>query len=223
MKTNSFFNVLRALLCLFLLSVSAVTEAYYNTGLIQLREVNGVPTAAALKLVGETIRVKLVGTICDYSVVIDEFNVTFGEPLSLTWNSKEVKLKAGREVSEDVDWTKMLTLKEVYGEKRLVIGTKDKKPVWNENLIAWYVTGAPVVNTSKATVNDVAIEKWTDKNNNRLYDLTFSPSEDGNGGTFIFMNNGSLDKALTITVPVTVRSKWQTWTETITISVPKAE
>lgn len=27
MKTNSFFNVLRALLCLFLLSVSAVTEA----------------------------------------------------------------------------------------------------------------------------------------------------------------------------------------------------
>ena len=195
----------------------------YNTGLVQLREVNGVPTAAALKLVGETIRVKLVGTICDYSVVIDEFNVTFGEPLSLTWNSKEVKLKAGREVSEDVDWTKMLTLKEVYGEKRLVIGTKDKKPVWNENLIAWYVTGAPVVNTSKATVNDVAIEKWTDKNNNRLYDLTFSPSEDGNGGTFIFMNNGSLDKALTITVPVTVRSKWQTWTETITISVPKAE
>ena len=195
----------------------------YNTGLVQLREVDGVPTAAALKLVGETIRVKLVGTICDYSVVIDEFNVTFGEPLSLAWNSKEVELKAGRKVSEDVDWTKMLTLKEVYGEKRLVIGTKDNKPVWNENLIAWYVTGAPVVNTSKATVNDVAIEKWTDKNNNRLYDLTFSPSEDGNGGTFIFMNNGSLDKALTITVPVTVRSKWQTWTETITISVPKAE
>ena len=195
----------------------------YNTGLVQLREVDGVPTAAALKLVGETIRVKLVGTICDYSVVIDEFNVTFGEPLSLAWNSKEVELKAGRKVSEDVDWTKMLTLKEVYGEKRLVIGTKDNKPVWNEKLIAWYVTGAPVVNTSKATVNDVAIEKWTDKNNNRLYDLTFSPSEDGNGGTFIFMNNGSLDKALTITVPVTVRSKWQTWTETITISVPKAE
>ena len=195
----------------------------YNTGLVQLREVDGVPTAAALKLVGETIRVKLVGTICDYSVVIDEFNVTFGEPLSLAWNSKEVELKAGRKVSEDVDWTKMLTLKEVYGEKRLVIGTKDNKPVWNENLIAWYVTGAPVVNTSKATVNDVAIEKWTDKNNNRLYDLTFSPSEDGNGGTFIFMNNGSLDKALTITVPVTVSSKWQTWTETITISVPKAE
>ena len=195
----------------------------YNTGLVQLREVDGVPTAAALKLVGETIRVKLVGTICDYSVVIDEFNVTFGEPLSLAWNSKEVELKAGREVSEDVDWTKMLTLKEVYGEKRLVIGTKDNKPVWNENLIAWYVTGAPVVNTSKATVNDVAIEKWTDKNNNRLYNLEFSDNEDGDGGTFTFTNNGSLDKALTITVPVTVRSKWQTWTETITISVPKAE
>ena len=195
----------------------------YNTGLVQLREVNGVPTAAALKLVGETIRVKLVGTICDYSVVIDEFNVTFGEPLSLTWNSKEVKLKAGRVVSEDVDWTKMLTLNEVYGEKRLVIGTKDKKPVINTDLKKWYVVDTPVVDVTKAKVNGIEIGEWTPVNGNARYNLEFSYNEDGDGGTFKFTNNGDLGKALTITVPVTVSSKWQTWTETITISVPKAE
>ena len=195
----------------------------YNTGLVQLREVNGVPTAAALKLVGETIRVKLVGTICDYSVVIDEFNVTFGEPLSLTWNSKEVKLKAGRESSESISWTSALTLKEAYGEKRLVIGTKDKKPVINSDLMEWYVVRTLVVDVTKAKVNGIEIGEWTLANGNARYNLAFSYSDDGDGGTFTFTNNGELGKALTITVPVTVSSKWQTWTETITISVPKAE
>ena len=195
----------------------------YNTGLVQLREVNGVPTAAALKLVGETIRVKLVGTICDYSVVIDEFNVTFGEPLSLTWNSKEVKLKAGRQSSESISWTSALTLKEVYGEKRLVIGTKDKKPVINSDLMEWYVVRTLVGDVTKAKVNGIEIGEWTPVNGNARYNLEFSYNEDGDGGTFTFTNNGDLGKALTITVPVTVSSKWQTWTETITISVPKAE
>ena len=195
----------------------------YKYGIIQLTEEDGEPTPAALKLVGETIRVKLVGTICDYSVVIDEFNVTFGEPLSLTWNSKEVKLKSGRVVSEDVDWTKMLTLNEVYGEKRLVIGTKDKKPVINTDLKKWYVVDTPVVDVTKAKVNGIEMGEWTPVNGNARYNLEFSYNEDGDGGTFKFTNNGDLGKALTITVPVTVSSKWQTWTETITISVPKAE
>ncbi len=194
-----------------------------NTGLVQLRENNGVPTPAALKLVGKTISVKLTGTIGDYTVVVDQFNVTFGEPLSLAWNSKEVKLEAGNESSESISWTSALTLKEAYGEKRLIIGTKDKKPVWNENLIAWYVVGTPAVDVTKAKVNGIEIAKCTDANGKALYDLTFS--KDGNGGEFAFKykGNGYLDKALTITVPVTVSSKWQTWTETITISVPKAE
>ena len=168
---------------------------------------------------------KLVGTICDYSVVIDEFNVTFGEPLSLAWNSKEVKLKAGRESSESISWTSALTLKEAYGEKRLIIGTKDKKPVINTDLKKWYVVGTPVVDVTKAKVNGIEIAECTDDKGKALYNLTFSPSEDAKGGEFAFKYNGRgyLEKALTITVPVTVSSKWQTWTETITISVPKAE
>ena len=194
-----------------------------NTGLVQLRENNGVPTPAALKLVGKTISVKLTGTIGDYTVVVDQFNVTFGEPLSLAWNSKEVKLEAGNESSESISWTSALTLKEAYGEKRLIIGTKDKKPVMNSDLIAWYVVGTPAVDVTKAKVNGIEIAKCTDANGKALYDLTFN--KDGNGGEFAFKykGNGYLDKALKITVPVTVSSKWQTWTETITISVPKAE
>ena len=195
----------------------------YKYGLIQLTEEDGEPTPAALKLVGETIRVKLVGTICDYSVVIDEFNVTFGEPLSLTWNSKEVKLKAGRQSSESISWTSALTLKEAYGEKRLIIGTKDKKPVINSDLKKWYVVRTLVVDVTKAKVNGIEIGEWTPVNGNARYNLEFSYNEDGDGGKFTFTNNGDLGKALTITVPVTVSSKWQTWTETITISVPKAE
>ena len=197
----------------------------YNTGLVQLREKDGEPTPAALKLVGKTISVKLTGTICGYTVVIDQFNVTFGEPLSLAWNSKEVKLKAGNESRESISWTSALTLKEAYGEKRLIIGTKDKKPVINTDLKKWYVVGTPVVDVTKAKVNGIEIAECTDDKGKALYNLTFSPSEDANGGEFTFKYNGNgyLGKALTITVPVTVSSKWQTWTETITISVPKAE
>ena len=149
--------------------------------------------------------------------------MTFGEPLSLAWNSKEVKLEAGNESSESISWTSALTLKEAYGEKRLIIGTKDKKPVMNSDLIAWYVVGTPAVDVTKAKVNGIEIAKCTDANGKALYDLTFN--KDGNGGEFAFKykGNGYLDKALKITVPVTVSSKWQTWTETITISVPKAE
>ena len=196
-----------------------------NTGLVQLREKDGEPTPAALKLVGKTISVKLTGTICGYTVVIDQFNVTFGEPLSLAWNSKEVKLKAGNESRESISWTSALTLKEAYSEKRLIIGTKDKKPVINTDLKKWYVVGTPVVDVTKAKVNGIEIAECTDDKGKALYNLTFSPSEDANGGEFTFKYNGNgyLDKALKITVPVTVSSKWQTWTETITISVPKAE
>ena len=93
----------------------------------------------------------------------------------------------------------------------------------NSDLMEWYVVRTLVVDVTKAKVNGIEIGEWTLANGNARYNLAFSYSDDGDGGTFTFTNNGELGKALTITVPVTVSSKWQTWTETITISVPKAE
>ena len=195
-----------------------------DRGMIEVDETNGKG------LVGKTIRIQLVGTICNYDVVLDSFEVTFGEPLSLTWKTLELTMSPVREATAALRWNRMITIAETYGTKRTLIDYVEEtnKQVWNANLITWYGVKGAEVDVTKATVNGLPIANWTDSNNNPLYSLTCTTvynSSNANGRfQFTFYNGGSLDKQLVIKVPVTVTSKWQTWGEKeITINVNEKE
>ena len=174
------------------------------------------------------VPVKIVGTICDYDVVLSQFLVRFEKPIDLAWDKVAVTLKDQHSAgfTETLPWQKMITVKEAYNRERPIIDEKNN----NKTLRSWYGyywDGKndiyPYININEAKLDGKSLSSYKNANGTPMYELKYEADEAhyGANAKFWFFNNSgnAITEDLVITVPVTVDSKWRTWEETVTITV----
>ena len=174
------------------------------------------------------VPVKIVGTICDYDVVLSQFLVRFEKPINLTWGTLAVTLKDQHSAgyTESLPWQKMITVKEAYNRYRTIIDEKN----CDKTLRSWYGyywDGKndiyPYININEAKLEGKSLSSYKNANGTPMYELKYEADEAhyGANAKFWFFNNSgnAITENLVITVPVTVDSKWRTWEETVTITV----
>ena len=174
------------------------------------------------------VPVKIVGTICDYDVVLSQFLVRFEKPINLTWGTLAVTLKDQHSAgyTESLPWQKMITVKEAYNRYRTIIDEKN----CDKTLRSWYGyywDGKndiyPYININEAKLDGKSLSSYKNANGTPMYELKYEADEAhyGANAKFWFFNNSgnAITEDLVITVPVTVDSKWRTWEETVTITV----
>ena len=174
------------------------------------------------------VPVKIVGTLCDYDVVLSQFLVRFEKPINLTWGTLAVTLKDQHSAgyTETLPWQKMITVKEAYNRYRTIIDEKNN----NETLRSWYGyywDGKndiyPYININEAKLEGKSLSSYKNANGTPMYELKYDADEahyGANAKFWFFTNSGNaITEDLVITVPVTVDSKWRTWKNTVTITV----
>lgn len=174
------------------------------------------------------VPVKIVGTLCDYDVVLSQFLVRFEKPINLTWGTLAVTLKDQHSAgyTETLPWQKMITVKEAYNRYRTIIDEKN----CDKTLRSWYGyywDGKndiyPYININEAVLNGKSLSSYKNANGTPMYELKYDADEAhyGANAKFWFFNNSgnAITEDLVITVPVTVDSKWRTWKNTVTITV----
>ena len=174
------------------------------------------------------VPVKIVGTICDYDVVLSQFLVRFEKPINLTWGTLAVTLKDQHSAgyTETLPWQKMITVKEAYNRYRTIIDEKN----CDKTLRSWYGyywDGKndiyPYININEAKLDGKSLSSYKNANGTPMYELKYEADAANYGANakFWFFNNSgnAITENLVITVPVTVDSKWRTWEETVTITV----
>ena len=174
------------------------------------------------------VPVKIVGTLCDYDVVLSQFLVRFEKPINLTWGTLAVTLKDQHSAgyTETLPWQKMITVKEAYNRYRTIIDEKN----CDKTLRSWYGyywDGKndiyPYININEAKLDGKSLSSYKNANGTPMYELKYEADEThyGANAKFWFFNNSgnAITENLVITVPVTVDSKWRTWEETVTITV----
>ena len=174
------------------------------------------------------VPVKIVGTICDYDVVLSQFLVRFEKPIKLTWGTLAVTLKDQHSAgyTETLPWQKMITVKEAYNRYRTIIDEKN----CDKTLRSWYGyywDGKndiyPYININEAKLEGKSLSSYKNANGTPMYELKYEADKANYGANakFRFFNNSgnAITEDLVITVPVTVDSKWRTWEETVTITV----
>ena len=174
------------------------------------------------------VPVKIVGTICDYDVVLSQFLVRFEKPINLTWGTLAVTLKDQHSAgyTETLPWQKMITVKEAYNRYRTIIDEKN----CDKTLRSWYGyywDGKndiyPYININEAKLDGKSLSSYKNANGTPMYELKYEADKANYGANakFWFFNNSgnAITEDLVITVPVTVDSKWRTWEETVTITV----
>ena len=174
------------------------------------------------------VPVKIVGTLCDYDVVLSQFLVRFEKPINLTWGTLAVTLKDQHSAgyTETLPWQKMITVKEAYNRYRTIIDEKN----CDKTLRSWYGyywDGKndiyPYININEAKLEGKSLSSYKNANGTPMYELKYEADKANYGANakFWFFNNSgnAITEDLVITVPVTVDSKWRTWEETVTITV----
>lgn len=174
------------------------------------------------------VPVKIVGTLCDYDVVLSQFLVRFEKPINLTWGTLAVTLKDQHSAgfTDILPWQKMITVKEAYNRYRPIIDEKN----CDATLRSWYGycwNGKndiyPYININDAKLDGKPLNSYKNANGSPSYELKYEADEANYGANakFTFYNNSgnAITKDLVITVPVTVDSKWRTWENTVTITV----
>ena len=174
------------------------------------------------------VPVKIVGTLCDYDVVLSQFLVRFEKPINLTWGTLAVTLKDQHSAgyTETLPWQKMITVKEAYNRKRTIIDDKNNDKVLR-SWYGYYWDGKndiyPYININEAKLEGKSLSSYKNANGTPMYELKYEADEAhyGANAKFWFFNNSgnAITEDLVITVPVTVDSKWRTWEETVTITV----
>lgn len=174
------------------------------------------------------VPVKIVGTLCDYDVVLSQFLVRFEKPINLTWGTLAVTLKDQHSAgfTDILPWQKMITVKEAYNRYRPIIDEKN----CDATLRSWYGycwNGKndiyPYININDAKLDGKPLNSYKNANGSPSYELKYEADKANYGANakFTFYNNSgnAITKDLVITVPVTVDSKWRTWENTVTITV----
>lgn len=174
------------------------------------------------------VPVKIVGTLCDYDVVLSQFLVRFEKPLNFAWGTLAVTLKDQMSAgwNEKLPWQSMIVVKEAYGRTRPIIDTKNA----DKTLRSWYGycwNGVndiyPYININEAKLDGKDLSSYKNEDGTPKYELQYDDDANnyGKNAKFTFYNNSgnAITKDLVITVPVTVESKWRTWENTVTVTV----
>ena len=174
------------------------------------------------------VPVKIVGTLCDYDVVLSQFLVRFEKPINLTWGTLAVTLKDQHSAgyTETLPWQKMITVKEAYNRYRTIIDEKNNNDTLRSRY-GYYWDGKndiyPYININEAKLEGKSLSSYKNANGTPMYELKYEADKANYGANakFRFFNNSgnAITEDLVITVPVTVDSKWRTWEETVTITV----
>ena len=174
------------------------------------------------------VPVKIVGTLCDYDVVLSQFLVRFEKPIDLAWDKVAVTLKDQHSAgfTETLPWQSMIVVKEAYNRYRPIID-KLNNDATLRSWYGYYKNGKndiyPYINVAEAKLDGKKLSSYKNENGTPMYELKYEDdaAHYGANAKFTFFNNSgnAITKDLVITVPVTVDSKWRTWKNTVTITV----
>lgn len=180
----------------------------------------GNPTETAIALLGQTVPVKLVATICnegeEIEVEMDHFKVNFINPLELRLANVTDTFKDLLTGGSTIEIKDNAQIFETFGLKRVI--WKLGAPVTDE-LAQWYNVQNVTWDLANAKTNlkkegnniiissDPMASNWKDFADKYL--VTASPSVE-NAKTLTFKNNSGahIQQTFTISVPVYAKTKW---------------
>lgn len=220
------------------LKYNNVTAATIDaSGIIRLHEagtpgVNGAPTAGALKLVGHKVPVVLKSSYC--SLVennIDQYLVNFIKPLSISANAITDKLTDIRDGgSSSISIAGKIVVKEIFGNERTILGPANQLDREAAALRNWYIVETPFWDEANIKTNLTAnggISANCDtklsslKNADGTVKYRVAIDQVNNKVAFHNMSGNAISQDFKISIPVVVKTKWETKTLYVEITVQK--
>ena len=184
------------------------------------------PSEGALKLVGQTVPVKLADAYCGLTQLIDKYLVNFIDPLACTFGKVSESLTDIKTNGSSVSIKKLITIKEAFGSKREVY--KNDAFV-NNDLKKWYVVEIPYWDDTQIMTNlkkdgsigsscDTPLSSLRNADGSVKYRVEVIQNDKV---TFHNMSDNAISQNFWISIPVTVKTKWHTFTQKINIEVKK--
>ncbi|MCD8302038.1 MAG: hypothetical protein LUC44_03355 [Prevotellaceae bacterium] len=174
------------------------------------------------QLVGKTVNVELVADYCSFGeVVAKEFEVKFLEPLNIT-PSEDVKRSLGTiyDLSNDksVELSNTYYLQQNYWDVELYVATDYVSSDYaiTPGYASFYEVQDPYYDLDKAT--------WYFTEDNKTVTgnpLGYSLTQQGNELVYERTLSTTLAQEIDVKIPVTITTKWQTFSYTVSLTIQK--
>ena len=203
-------------------------------GVISLKELGnagkgGNPTEGALLLVGKKVPVILNTDYCGLNETIDKYLVNFMQPLTMNdikITDNLVDIIDGGSVSVSIK--DKIIIKEAFGLKRTILGPAIQLHAEAEELRTWYIVKDPVWDETNIKTNLQKNGTIGSSVNQKLSDLKKADGKakyrvvvDNEAQTVTFhnMSGNAISQPFQISIPVSVKTKWGTFTQNVIINV----
>ena len=203
-------------------------------GVISLKELGnagkgGNPTEGALLLVGKKVPVILNTHNCDLNETIDKYLVNFMQPLTMNdikITDNLVDIIDGGSVSVSIK--DKIIIKEAFGLKRTILGPANQLHAEAAALRTWYIVETPFWDQANIKTNlqkNGTIGSSVNQKLSELKNADGSPKYrvvvDGTAQTVTFhnMSGNAISQPFQISIPVSVKTKWGTFTQNVIINV----
>ena len=204
-----------------------------DKGVISLKEENpglqGKPTEGALLLVGKKVPVILNTDYCGLNETIDKYLVNFMQPLTMNdikITDNLVDIIDGGSVSVSIK--DKIIIKEAFGLKRTILGPANQLHAEAEALRTWYIVKAPFWDQANIKTNLQKNGTIGSSVNQKLSELKNADGSakyrvvvNGTAQTVTFhnMSGNAISQPFQISIPVSVKTKWGTFTQNVIINV----
>ena len=203
-------------------------------GVISLKEMGnagkgGNPTEGALLLVGKKVPVILNTDYCGLNETIDKYLVNFMQPLTMNdikITDNLVDIIDGGSVSVSIK--DKIIIKEAFGLKRTILGPANQLHAEAAALRTWYIVKAPFWDQANIKTNLQKNGTIGSSVNQKLSELKNADGSakyrvvvDGTAQTVTFhnMSGNAISQPFQISIPVSVETKWGTFTQNVIINV----
>ena len=203
-------------------------------GVISLKELGnagkgGKPTEGALLLVGKKVPVILNTHNCDLNETIDKYLVNFMQPLTMNdikITDNLVDIIDGGSVSVSIK--DKIIIKEAFGLKRTILGPANQLHAEAAALRRWYRVENPFWDQANIKTNLQKNGTIGSSVNQKLSELKNADGTtkyrvvvDGPAQTVTFhnMSGNAISQPFQISIPVSVKTKWGTFTQNVIINV----
>ena len=202
-------------------------------GVISLKEENpglqGKPTEGALLLVGKKVPVILNTDYCGLNETIDKYLVNFMQPLTMNdikITDNLVDIIDGGSVSVSIK--DKIIIKEAFGLKRTILGPANQLHAEAAALRTWYIVETPFWDQANIKTNlqkNGTIGSSVNQKLSELKNADGSPKYrvvvNGTAQTVTFhnMSGNAISQPFQISIPVSVKTKWGTFTQNVIINV----
>lgn len=204
-----------------------------DKGVISLKEekpgLQGKPTAGALLLVGKKVPVILNTDNCGLNETIDKYLVNFMQPLTMNdikITDNLVDIIDGGSVSVSIK--DKVIIKEAFGLKRTILGPANQLHAEAAALRTWYIVETPFWDQANIKTNLQKNGTIGSSVNQKLSELKNANGSakyrvvvDGTAQTVTFhnMSGNAISQPFQISIPVSVKTKWGTFTQNVIINV----